>query len=45
MRPDADDMFKDNATLELALGASVQGKIAFGESWSIRHEDRQGLWL
>lgn len=31
MRPDVDDMFKDNATIELALGASVQGKIAFGE--------------
>jgi len=30
MRPDADDMFQDNAAITAALGASVQSKIAFG---------------
>lgn len=30
MRPDADDMFQDNAAISAALGASVQSKIAFG---------------
>ena len=30
MRPDADEMFQDNAAITAALGASVQSKIAFG---------------
>ena len=30
MRPDADDMFQDNAAISAALGASVLSKIAFG---------------
>jgi hypothetical protein len=30
MRPDADDMFQDNAAITAALGASVRSKIAFG---------------
>jgi hypothetical protein len=30
MRPDADEMFQDNAAITGALGASVQSKIAFG---------------
>ena len=30
MRPDADDMFRDNAAIAAALGASVHNKIAFG---------------
>ena len=30
VRPDADDMFQDNAAMTAALGASVQSKIAFG---------------
>lgn len=30
VRPDADDMFQENAAITAALGASVQSKIAFG---------------